>query len=143
MPPVQQRAEVRGAAGQSVVGGNRQHDRTFAAQVALDGHGGGRVRDAVRQLRQRVARTRRDNEHIEHRLWADGLGGNDAVDGSGSGECGQLFAPVGCSAETGVERACVVGQDGRDGIAALGQRLNDRQDLGERAERPGQHKTDA
>ena len=39
MPAIQQRAEIGGAAGQTVIGGDRQHDRTFSAQMAFDRHG--------------------------------------------------------------------------------------------------------
>ena len=75
MPPVEQHAEVGRAAGQPVVCGDGKHDRFFTAQMALDRHGDRRVRNAVRQLGERIARAWCDDEYVEHGLRPDGLGG--------------------------------------------------------------------
>ena len=56
MPAIKQRAEICGAAGQTVIGGDRQHDWTFSAQMAFDRHGCRRVRQTVRQSGERIAR---------------------------------------------------------------------------------------
>ena len=69
----QQRTQIRGAAGQTVVRGNGQQHGAAVAQMRLAGKADGRVGDAVCKLAERVARAGRDDQQIEQVLRAERL----------------------------------------------------------------------
>ena len=59
------RADVGQIARERVVGGEREQERTVAAQMRLARHRHGRIRDRMRELGERVARARADDERFE------------------------------------------------------------------------------
>ena len=61
---VQKRADIRSVSGERVVGGDGNHNGSFASKVRFGGKRDGRVGDAVCELCNRVSRAGGDDECV-------------------------------------------------------------------------------
>ena len=114
----QQRTQIRGAAGQTVVRGNGQQHGAAVAQMRLAGQGHGGIRHAPGELCQGVAGAGGDDQQVQQLLWPDGLCVRQAAQ---CGPAADLLRPgnVFCRpAKARVQRGAGFGEDRNDiGIA--------------------------
>ena len=112
----QQRTQIRGAAGQTVVRGNGQQHGAAVAQMRLAGKADGRVGDAVCKLAERVARAGRDDQQIEQALRAERLDLRQRVQRFRAAQRRDLRPEIRRCAEAGVRLPRGVRKNGDDRI---------------------------
>lgn len=93
------------------------------------------VRDATSQLPKRITCARRNNQHIQQRLGADGLRAFDGADDGFSADIFNLRAEMLCGAKAGIGAAGVVAHNRVHVVPRLHKLLHLRNDLSKRTKR--------
>ena len=132
-PAIHQQPDARRRARQRVVRRYRNQHRTPVSPMALHRQRRSRIIDAARQLAQRVARTRRDNQQVEHLLRSDWLCLRDGVNDLFPADFLRLRDPVRRIAEPRIRSVSVVGHNRYHAISMFHQQVHLRKDRLKRA----------